>query len=1325
MPDVSDEMKGFLDYLEFKNKKRDEEDLIKTKKREEEDRIYYAKREEASAKREEAMLARFEATQAKQDAALAKSDAEKRELLEKLSQLTIAANANENGIIVSLTAKYERVLNEFRRSMKVKEFSPVVMTVNDWLQSVNDEVKIISLSKGLDMSEMTAKQWIYIILSKLPQKIVAQLEAYCKREEKTFETVEYKRFVELFQKYGGISVPQVTAVINLFTMDRNTTDEGLPILHHILEFSNKLPTCFTPKDDNLKSLQDFHDLMKRAAFFASIRCPEIRKALMKIPESQATFLEFTKVAQETDELIRAQRSNVDTYGKLDGVKQNTTASVMKVDGNSDHKRVRNNNKRGHGGNRGGYRGGNRGGYRGGRGGSRNQSTSSVQSSSQGEIICHSCGAKGHKSPSCPNKAKKDVAATHNGNNIASNLVDLVQPGDSYMTPGVFSAGTIHTNTKRGDNIDMSLILNGKLQAMFEFDTGAGVCIIPKDLLKLFEPENCPEVEHCNMRLQLANGQQAEIIGTVQLGVVTSAHQRMKPISTRFYVVDGPHALIGRPLMRVLFPGLYGNIMQLSKAINCYHGDKKYIQVPTTLVVAKNDLISRNQGIGVATGCNSAESSGTENDGSSSGNIVPAIPAQVKPSTETPTVTTAPLCANLPDAPTGEVSQEEGNKFCKLIAGAHPTLFDGKQGTAKGFKAKIHLKQGAESRLKVMPPAKVPIGIKSQFNVQLDKMIETGTFVSGVGLKVASQVVPVVQKKGDNIKVRNCVNYKNTINPLIEDEPYNFPTTNEQIDKLKGEYYTCLDINGAFTHILLEEETQDLLIYSTDRGFVKPTRLPFGVKTAPAIFQSYMDRLLTGIPSCACIVDDICVTGSTPGEHFRNLEKVLHRLEEAGMKLNTEKCQFYLPNVKYLGRIISRDGQKMDSSAVDAIINMPAPTSRNELQSFLGYLSYVRRHVPALSHVTPVLSALLKKNIKFVWNEEHETAFQQCKKLAGNMATLTHFDEKKELVLTTDASPVGIGACLSHKFVEGKRTYLKPIAYASRSLTTAERGYAQIEREGLGVIWAVKYFRQFLYCRHFTLQTDCNALTKIFGSKNDMGGCALSRINRWCVDLMEYDFTAQHIKGDKNLVCDSLSRLPQPSTNSLLIEDNGCGLPGRTTEDFIYASVKCLSALPVVGRKIQCYKSEGVAHLALQGLPLTASDIAKATREDPLYGRVLTAVKTGVFDVKDKTLSPFTNMKDKLTVDTGCLLFGSRVIIPTRQQARLLFELHITHMGVVKMKSLAREYIWWPGINKEIESMAAKCTGCAKYKKRPAPVPLTHWPWATRPMERYITRAINC
>ena len=342
-----------------------------------------------------------------------------------------------------------------------------------------------------------------------------------------------------------------------------------------------------------------------------------------------------------------------------------------------------------------------------------------------------------------------------------------------------------------------------------------------------------------------------------------------------------------------------------------------------------------------------------------------------------------------------------------------------------------------------------------------------------------------------------------------------------------------------------------------------------------------------------------------------------------------------------------------------------------------------------------------------------------------MATLTNFDVTKDVVLTTDASPVGLGACLSHRIAEGKKTFLQPIAFASRSLTKAEKNYAQIEREGLAVVWAVKHFRQYLYCRHFTLQTDCSALVKIFGDKNDLGGCAIGRMDRWCVELLQYDFTAQHITGDKNKICDGLSRLPRPSSDSLLMEDIGHGLPGRTTKEFAMEGsansqkvlVQCLSVLPIVDKGTPCYKSEEIANLAMHKFPLTANEVAKATREDPIYGRVLTAVKSGVLDRKDKTLSPFFSVWDNLTVDAGCLIFGSRVIIPTCQQARLLFELHHTHMGIVKMKSLAREHMWWPTLNKDIEAVAAKCDGCKRYRKKPAPAPLSHWPWACSPMER--------
>ena len=142
--------------------------------------------------------------------------------------------------------------------------------------------------------------------------------------------------------------------------------------------------------------------------------------------------------------------------------------------------------------------------------------------------------------------------------------------------------------------------------------------------------------------------------------------------------------------------------------------------------------------------------------------------------------------------------------------------------------------------------------------------------------------------------------------------------------------------------------------------------------------------------------------------------------------------------------------------------------------------------------------------------------------ASSAATLVHYDDKLQVVLTTDASPKGLGACLSHKVIEDGKTVLKPIYYASCSLKPSETRYAQVDREGLAVIWAIKYFRQFLLGRFFELHTDCSALKRIYGPKNDLGGCASGRLNRWAVALSDYNFKVVHIKGSKNSICDSLS-----------------------------------------------------------------------------------------------------------------------------------------------------------------------------------------------------------
>ena len=519
----------------------------------------------------------------------------------------------------------------------------------------------------------------------------------------------------------------------------------------------------------------------------------------------------------------------------------------------------------------------------------------------------------------------------------------------------------------------------------------------------------------------------------------------------------------------------------------------------------------------------------------------------------------------------------------------------------------------------------------------------------------------------------------------------------------------MDFSGAYKQVVVHEPHRKILTIVTPWGYLEPERLQFGIKTAPKIFQSNLDQLLAGIPSIACIVDDVCITGKTPQEHFSNLEEVLHRIEGAGLKLNRAKCKFYQPEVKYLGRIISKEGVSMDPEVVSAITKMPSPNSRQTLQSFLGHMSYVARHVPGLSAVTAKLSELLKKDQKFVWTDEHEVAFQRCKELAGNMATLAHFDEKLDIVVTTDASPVGLGAALSHRVKIGNKTYLRPIAYASRTLSQAERNYAQVDREGLAIHWAIRHWRQFLYCRPFTLQTDCSALTRIFGPKNNISGCAVGRLQRWAMELMEYDYITQHIKGTSN-IAGNLSRLPQPTPGSLLIPEF----------NFVQV-VQSLATLPVADSDISipCNIAEEVAALSLEGIPLTAVAIARGTREDPVYSKILDVVKSGEW----RNLSTegmegsFRKVRDSLSVISGCIMRGNRTVIPPKQQERLLNELHETHMGAVKMKSMAREYIWWPSINMDIENIAARCDGCAKHKSKPPLTSLTHWPWATRPMER--------
>ena len=194
-----------------------------------------------------------------------------------------------------------------------------------------------------------------------------------------------------------------------------------------------------------------------------------------------------------------------------------------------------------------------------------------------------------------------------------------------------------------------------------------------------------------------------------------------------------------------------------------------------------------------------------------------------------------------------------------------------------------------------------------------------------------------------------------------------------------------------------------------------------------------------------------MTGKTRHDHLKHLKEVLVRLDKAGIHLKPKKCVFLQGEVVYLGHRINRSGIQPVESKVRAIHEAPTPTNVKELQAFLGMLNYYAWYLPNLSTVLAPLHELLSKDCKWTWEKGQVEAFNQAKGMLNSLDLLVHYDPSKELVLSCDASPYGLGAVLPH-IIDGKE---KPISYASRTLSSAERNYAQLDKEGAAVIFGIK------------------------------------------------------------------------------------------------------------------------------------------------------------------------------------------------------------------------------------------------------------------------------
>lgn len=278
----------------------------------------------------------------------------------------------------------------------------------------------------------------------------------------------------------------------------------------------------------------------------------------------------------------------------------------------------------------------------------------------------------------------------------------------------------------------------------------------------------------------------------------------------------------------------------------------------------------------------------------------------------------------------------------------------------------------------------------------------------------------------------------------------------------------LDLTAAYSQLQVGKGSQELLTVNTHKGLFRYARLPFGITNSPSLFQSTMDRLLFGLEGTTCYLDDILVFSKNTEDMYQNVDAILKRLSDHGVKVNTSKSEFFKKNLNFLGYRIDENGIHQTAELTYAITEAPRPANVSQLRSCLGLINFYQKFLPNLSTLLHPLYKLLCNDTKSSWCEKCENAFVQCKQLLLRDDVLTPFDPSLEIIVTCDSSSYRVGGVIGHIMPDGSE---RPILFASRALSKCENKYSQVEKEALALVYAVKEFHNFVYACKFTLITD--------------------------------------------------------------------------------------------------------------------------------------------------------------------------------------------------------------------------------------------------------------
>uniref|UniRef100_A0A8C5GD01 Gypsy retrotransposon integrase-like protein 1 n=1 Tax=Gouania willdenowi TaxID=441366 RepID=A0A8C5GD01_GOUWI len=446
---------------------------------------------------------------------------------------------------------------------------------------------------------------------------------------------------------------------------------------------------------------------------------------------------------------------------------------------------------------------------------------------------------------------------------------------------------------------------------------------------------------------------------------------------------------------------------------------------------------------------------------------------------------------------------------------NPEIFQKNPGRTHLVEHNIVLKEGASVR---RLSYRIPERMLSVLKEEVDFMLSLGIIEQSKS-EWCNPVVLVPKKDGS---IRFCIDFR-YLNTISQFDSYPTPRIDDMIERLgKAKYLTTIDLCKGYWQLPLAQHSRELTAFRTPGGLYQFTVMPFGLHGAPATFQRLMDQVLCEFSDFAsAYLDDIVIYSTTWEDHLEHLEKVLGRLQSAGLTINPAKCFFAKAETEYLGFIIGNGLIKPQVSKIHAIESCPLPETRKQLRSFLGMAGFYHRFIPHFSARAASLTDRTGSKCpnKVLWTKEAEAAFRDIQHSMSKSPVLYSPDFKKHFILQTDASERGLGAVLIQESAEKRH----PVAFISRKLFPREVRYSTVEKEALAVKWAMDSFKYYLLGREFTLETDHKALQWLEKMKDTNG-----RITRWYLAMQPFRFIIHHIPGRDNCTADYLSRCPSES-----------------------------------------------------------------------------------------------------------------------------------------------------------------------------------------------------